>query len=339
MSAKNHIVVTGGAGYVGSHVVVELLKEGYHVIVIDRLDNSKIEALKQVEVITGKPVQAHNVDITDKESLNLIFQENNVSCVIHLAAKKSHKLSIQSPLNYYKNNVVGLVTLLEVMKNHGVYRMIYASSVAVYGHPNHLPIDEQHTAGDVNDPYSRTKYFCEEVLKDLCIAEEDWSIITLRLFNPVGAHKSGLIGEIMTDNPPNLMPNIAKTALGKQDHFIIYGDKYKTIDGTGERDYTHVVDIAKGHIAALKKIEAINGYKVFNLGTGSPCSALNMVREFEKASGKTIPIAFKEPRSYDTPTSYADISLARKELEWNVGLNITDVCTDAWRWYTNNNQK
>ncbi|XP_045182447.2 UDP-glucose 4-epimerase-like [Mercenaria mercenaria] len=336
MPLEGLVAVTGGAGYVGSHVLVELLEEGYRVLVIDRLDNAKRETLGQVEKITGKPIQAYNVDITDKEELRQIFIENEVSCVVHLAAMKIHSLSTRMPLSYYRNNVGGLITLLEVMKEAEVYNLIYASSVAVYGNPKYLPFDEQHRAGVVSDPYSRTKYFCEEILKDVSSAEKVWCIVTLRLFNPVGAHCSGLIGEIMTENPPNLIPNIAKTALGRRKEFIIYGDKYKTKDGTGERDYTHVVDIAKGHVAAIKKMKTGSGLKVYNLGSGKPCSALDMVKMFEKVSGKPIPYTFEEPRSYDTPTTRADVSLARKELGWTASLEITRICTDAWRWYANN---
>lgn len=338
MSLSGAVIVTGGAGYVGSHVVVELLQEGYHAIVIDRLNERKRECLRRIESITGQTVKTYDLDLMDETGLRKVLHENNVSSVIHLAAMKNHTESTRVPLKYYRNNVVGLTNLLTVMKEFSVDNLIYASTVAVYGtKPKCLPYDEKQKVGDnLKDAYSRTKYFCEEILKDVCLSEKEWSVMILRFFNPVGAHISGLIGEQMIEKPPNLVPNIARTAMGLQQEFIIFGGNLETRDGTGVRDYTHVVDIAKAHVAALKNIKERSGLKIYNLGTGNPCSSLQVVKAFERASGKQITYKLLEPRSYDVPASWADVSLVRKELGWKAHYDINEICTDAWRWYSKN---
>ncbi|XP_061192560.1 UDP-glucose 4-epimerase-like [Saccostrea echinata] len=330
------ILVTGGAGFVGSHAVIELIEAGYSVVVMDNLANASMESIKRVEEITGKSVPSYSVDLLDKPALLDLFSKHKFSSVIHFAGLKAVGESCQLPLLYYKNNIGGTVNLLEVMKERGVKNLIFSSSATVYGSPQYLPIDEKHPVGGCTNPYGKTKYFIEEILRDLHKAEPDWNIIMLRYFNPVGAHKSGKIGEDPQGIPNNLMPFIAQVAVGKRAELSVYGSDYDTPDGTGVRDYIHVVDLAQGHVAAQKKIETNCGCKVYNLGTGKGYSVLEMAKAFEEASGKPIPYKKVDRRPGDVASVYGNADLAKQELGWSATRDLKQMCEDTWRWQSLN---
>ncbi|KAF5280069.1 hypothetical protein FQR65_LT15106 [Abscondita terminalis] len=346
MSETGNILVTGGAGYVGSHTIVELLNNGFQVIAIDNLvnayalnENHKPESLKRVEVITGKNVPFYNIDITNRKALSNIFQMHKIECVIHFAALKAVGESVQMPLIYYQNNIAGSSILFQVMQDFNVKKVVFSSSATVYGTPQFLPITEEHPTGQgCTNPYGRTKYFVEEILKDVCISDPEWRVILLRYFNPVGAHESGLIGEDPSGIPNNLMPYIAQVAVNRRDKVNVFGSDYKTPDGTGVRDYIHITDLAVGHVKALSKINEPNfkGWEAYNLGTGRGYSVLEMIKAFEKASQKEIKYEISGRREGDIAASYADSSKAKKELNWTATRDIDDMCLDTWKWQSAN---
>ncbi|KAF2879683.1 hypothetical protein ILUMI_26489 [Ignelater luminosus] len=346
MSGQGTILVTGGAGYVGSHTVVELLNNNYSVISLDNLvncyaetENHKPESLKRVEKITGKTVTFYNVDITNKEALNKIFKLHKIDCVIHFAALKAVGESVQIPLTYYQNNIAGSSTLFQVMQNHNVRKLVFSSSATVYGIPQFLPITEEHPTGQgCTNPYGKTKYFVEEILKDVCISDPEWRVILLRYFNPVGAHKSGLIGEDPAGIPNNLMPYISQVAVGRREKVNVFGADYDTPDGTGVRDYIHITDLAIGHVQALVKINepTFKGWDVYNLGTGRGYSVLEVINAFSKASGKPIKYEIVARREGDVAASYADATKAKNELNWTTVRDINDMCEDTWKWQSEN---
>jgi len=329
------ILVTGGAGYIGSHVCVELLEKKYDIIVLDNFSNSKPESLKRVAEITGKDFRIYAVDLLDKEKLDHIFIENDIEAVIHLAGLKAVGDSMQFPLSYYQNNMIGTVNLCEVMKKHNVKKMVFSSSATVYGQMDRIPISEEARLGAVN-PYGRTKQMIEEILRDLFKSDETWSIALLRYFNPIGAHHSGRIGEDPSGVPNNLLPYISQVAVGKMDRLNIYGDDYQTKDGTGVRDYIHVVDLALGHIKALEKVQSTKGIDAYNLGTGTGYSVMEIVKAFEKASTKPIPYIITARRPGDIGICYADPLKAKRELGFQASRGIEIMCEDAWRWQQNN---
>lgn len=333
------ILVTGGAGYVGSHSVVQLLNQGFKVVVVDNLVNASQECLKRVEEITGKEVVSIPVDLCDKDELDNVFTKYKINCVLHFAALKAVGESASMPLSYYRNNVGGSITLLEVMKAHNVKKVVYSSSATVYGTPQKLPLTEDHPTGlRCTNPYGKSKYFVEEILKDLVKSDDTWSVISLRYFNPVGAHESGKIGEDPKGIPNNIMPYIAQVAVGRRKDLKVFGNDYNTPDGTGIRDYVHIQDIARGHIAALTKILNPNfsGWKVYNLGTGGGLSVLQLVKAFEVASGQKVPYEIVGRRAGDIDASYADVSLAKKELCWEATKDVLDMCRDTWKWQSLN---
>lgn len=330
------ILVTGGAGFVGSHSVIELIAAGYSVVVLDNFVNASHESMKRVEEITGTKIPMHNVDLTDKAALQDVFKKHKFTSVIHFAALKAVGESCDIPLLYYRVNVGGTLNLLEVMKENNVKNLIFSSSATVYGTPEYLPIDEKHPTGGCTNPYGKTKYFIEEILKDLSKAEPDWNIIILRYFNPVGAHKSGKIGEDPKGVPNNLMPYCAQVAVGKRKEISVYGNDYDTPDGTGVRDYIHVVDLATGHVAAEKKIEEKCGLKIYNLGTGHGYSVMDMINALSKAAGKTVPYKVVERRVGDVGSCYGNANLAAKELGWKAVRELDEMCEDLWRWQTMN---
>ncbi|XP_015607170.1 UDP-glucose 4-epimerase [Cephus cinctus] len=340
-----NVLVTGGAGYIGSHTVLELLIADFQVVVIDNLKNAykgasadKPECILRVEKLAGKKVNFINCDITDKDALNKVFKQYCFQCIIHFAALKAVGESCEIPLEYYKINVGGTLNLLEVMQENDVKNFIYSSSATVYGVPEKLPLDENMKTGNCTNPYGKTKYMVEEILKDLCVSDKAWSAISLRYFNPVGAHPSGEIGEDPNGIPNNLMPFIAQVSVLKRKFLQVYGNDYDTPDGTGVRDYIHITDLAVGHVKAMvyQKSSAPKGFEVINLGTGKGCSVLEVIKAFEKASGKKIPYKIVGRRPGDIAASYADASLANKQLQWFATKNIDDMCADTWRWQQNN---
>lgn len=329
------ILVTGGAGYIGSHTCVELLNAGWDIVVIDNFCNSKPEALKRIREITGKDFKFYEVDLLDKAGLERVFSENKVDAVIHFAGLKAVGESVQIPLRYYHNNITGTVILLEVMQTHNVKRIVFSSSATVYGVPKSLPITEDAPLGATN-PYGRTKLMIEEILRDVHVSDPEWSIALLRYFNPIGAHPSGRIGEDPNGIPNNLMPYITQVAVGKLEELKVFGDDYPTPDGTGVRDYIHVVDLAVGHLKALERVLSTTGVDAFNLGTGRGYSVLEVVKAFEKASGKKIPYTIVERRPGDVAALYADPTKAEKVLGWRAERGIEEMCADAWRWQSLN---
>ncbi|MEK5524018.1 UDP-glucose 4-epimerase GalE [Heyndrickxia sporothermodurans] len=329
------ILVTGGAGYIGSHTCIELLQAGEEIIVADNFSNSNIEALFRVKKITKKAFNIYKVDLKNREEIQKIFNENSIEAVIHFASLKSTNESIAISLEYYKNNIIGTLNLLDIMKNHHVKRIVFSSSAAVYGIPETVPIAETAATKPIN-PYGRTKLMIEEILRDLYNSDKEWSITILRYFNPNGAHKSGLIGEDPNDIPTNLMPYISKVAVGQLNELKIYGNDYPTIDGTGIRDYIHVEDLANGHLKALNKTKVTTGVATYNLGTGKGYSVFQMVKAFENAAQRTIPYKIVGRRQGDTAISYANSSKAEKELNWVAKKGIDDICEDTWRWQKNN---
>lgn len=331
-----NILVTGGAGFIGSHTCVELLNAGYGVVVVDNLSNSSEKSLERVEKITGKKVTFYKADILDKVALDKIFDKEEIDAVIHFAGLKAVGESVQKPMEYYQNNISGTLILTEVMRSHGVKNIIFSSSATVYGNPQFIPITEECPKGTCTNPYGWTKSMLEQILSDIQFADKEWNVILLRYFNPIGAHKSGMIGENPNGIPNNLMPYITQVAVGKLPQLGVFGDDYDTPDGTGVRDYIHVVDLAIGHVKALKKIEEKAGLKVYNLGTGTGYSVLDIVKNFEEATGVKIPYVIKERRAGDIATCYADATKAKEELGWVAERGIKEMCEDSWRWQSNN---
>ncbi|MDA8694275.1 UDP-glucose 4-epimerase GalE [Pseudomonadales bacterium] len=331
----NKILVTGGAGYIGSHTCIELLEAGYEVVVVDNLSNSNTEALTRVKSITGKDIAFYQVDIRDRDKMNAVFSEHTFSAVIHFAGLKAVGESVAQPLKYYDNNIYGTQVLLEIMQQHDLYHLVFSSSATVYGEPASVPITESFPLSAVN-PYGRSKLFIEDMLRDLGASDPRWNAILLRYFNPAGAHCSGLIGEDPKDIPNNLMPYITQVAVKKLASLSVFGSDYATHDGTGVRDYIHVVDLAKGHLCALEKLQSKPGVVPYNLGTGIGYSVLDMVKAFEKASGCEIPYSLVDRRPGDAAICYADASLAKAKLNWQAELGIEDMTRDSWRWQSGN---
>lgn len=329
------ILVTGGAGYIGSHTCVELLEAGYDIVVVDNFSNSKPEALRRVKEITGKDFKVYAVDLVDREALDKVFSENDIEAVIHFAGFKAVGESVAIPLKYYYNNITGTIILCEVMQKYGVKKIVFSSSATVYGKPKSVPIREDFPLCPTN-PYGRTKYMIEEILKDVYVADNEWSIILLRYFNPIGAHESGRIGEDPNGIPNNLMPYITQVAVGKREKLYVFGNDYDTHDGTGVRDYIHVVDLAKGHIKALEKAMKGSGVDVYNLGTGTGYSVLDVVKTFERVNGVKIPYVITHRRPGDVDKCFADPTKAHKELGWKAEKNLEDMCRDSWNWQRNN---
>jgi UDP-glucose 4-epimerase len=330
------ILVTGGAGYIGSHTCVELLQAGYEVVVVDNLCNSCEESLNRVEEITGKKVTFYQADLLDREAVEQIFEKEKIDSVIHFAGLKAVGESVAKPLEYYYNNVTGTLILCDVMRNHGVKNIVFSSSATVYGNPKTVPIREDFPLS-VTNPYGRTKLMLEEILQDFHVADPEWNVILLRYFNPIGAHKSGRIGENPKGIPNNLVPYITQVAVGKLERLGVFGDDYDTPDGTGVRDYIHVVDLALGHVRAIEKLKTqTGGVLIYNLGTGVGYSVLDIVKAFGKACGKEIPYEIKARRPGDIATCYADASLAKKELGWEAQRGLEEMCEDSWRWQKNN---
>lgn len=329
------VLVTGGAGYIGSHTVLKLIEAGYKTIVADNLSNSSAESLKRIEKITGKHIPFYNIDLTRLSSTESIFREHRVHSVIHFAGFKAVGESVEKPLQYYRNNIDSTLVLCNLMIKYGVRNLVFSSSATVYGNPETVPITEDFPLSATN-PYGRTKLFIEYMLKDLQLAEPSMNIALLRYFNPAGAHKSGLIGEDPNDIPNNLLPYISQVAVGKLKELSVFGSDYPTPDGTGVRDYIHVIDLAEGHIKALEKLEENPGLAVYNLGTGKGTSVLEMIRAFERASGKTIPYKITDRRPGDIASCYADPSKAEKELGWKAEKDIAEMCADSWRWQSQN---
>lgn len=331
----NKILVTGGTGYIGSHVLVELLTDGYEAFVVDNLSNSSEESLRRVEKITGKKVDFFNVDLRDKEKLEEVFKNNSFEGVLHFAALKAVGESTEKPLLYYDNNITGTLNLLALVNKYNTKNFVYSSSATVYGDPASVPIKEDFPIRPTN-PYGQTKAMTEQILKDVYSAHKNPNIVLLRYFNPVGAHISGLIGEDPQGIPNNLVPYIAQVAVGKRDRLKVFGNDYNTPDGTGVRDYIHITDLAIGHVKALKKLENSLGIFTYNLGTGRGYSVLEVIKAFEKASGKTINFEIVPRRPGDIATCYADASLANKELNWTAERTIDEMCEDVWRWQSQN---
>ncbi|MBR9917729.1 UDP-glucose 4-epimerase GalE [bacterium] len=329
------ILVTGGAGYIGSHTVLELLELGNEVIVVDNLSNSSKESLIRVESITGKSPIFYEQDLLDKAALENVFSSHKIDSVIHFAGYKAVGESVQKPMMYYQNNLDSTLILCEVMKKFDVKNLVFSSSATVYGDPESVPITEESSLSATN-PYGRTKLFIEYILKDLYTSDNSWNIALLRYFNPVGAHKSGLIGEDPNDIPNNLMPYVSQVAVGKLKQLSVFGDDYPTPDGTGVRDYIHVVDLALGHLKAIDKLKSAPGLVIYNLGTGKGTSVLDMIKAFENASGKTVDYKIGPRRSGDIATCYADPAKAEKELGWKAERGIEEMCVDAWKWQSEN---
>jgi len=329
------VLVTGGAGYIGSHTVLLLIEAGYEVVVFDNFCNSSRESIKRVEKIVGRSIEVVEGDIRNREALHHLFNTHTIDAVIHFAGLKAVGESVEEPLKYYDNNVGGTVALCEVMAEHGCKSIVFSSSATVYGDPHTTPIKEDFPLSATN-PYGRSKLFIEEILRDLYISDNEWKIVLLRYFNPVGAHHSGTIGEDPNGIPNNLMPFITQTAVGKRSCLNVFGDDYDTPDGTGVRDYIHVVDLADGHLKALEKMKDISEVLTVNLGTGKGYSVLDMVKAFERASGKKVPYKIAPRRSGDIATCYADPSYAKEVLGWEAGRGIDEMCEDSWRWQSMN---
>jgi UDP-glucose 4-epimerase len=329
------VLVTGGAGYIGSHTVLELLNENYQVVVVDNLSNSSEESLTRVKQITGRKAEFYKADLLDKEALRTIFKNYDIDSVIHFAGYKAVGESVAKPLMYYQNNIDSTLNLCEVMNEFGVRKIVFSSSATVYGDPDTVPITEDSPLTGTN-PYGRTKLFIEYILKDLAKADDSLAVSLLRYFNPIGAHQSGLIGEDPNGIPNNLMPYISQVAVGKLKKLAVFGDDYPTPDGTGVRDYIHVVDLALGHLKALEKLEGTTGVQTYNLGTGKGSSVLEMIHAFEEASGKKVTYEITARRPGDAASCYADPSKAEEKLGWKAERGIKEMCEDTWRWQSNN---
>ncbi|MFC1649183.1 UDP-glucose 4-epimerase GalE [Patescibacteria group bacterium] len=328
------ILVTGGAGYIGSHTVLELLRERHDVVVVDNLSNSSEKSLERVKKLTGKSVTFHKTDLLDEKGLRNIFAKEKVDSVIHFAGLKAVGESVEKPLLYYRNNVVGTLNLLDVMSKTGIKKIIFSSSATVYGDPEKVPVTEKFPTSATN-PYGRTKLIIEQLLRDLYVSDDSWSIVILRYFNPIGAHESGEIGEDPDGIPNNLLPYIAQVAVGKLKKLKVFGNDYETTDGTGVRDYIHVVDLANGHINSIKKLSE-KGCHTYNLGTGKGSSVLEVIKAFEKASGRKIPYEVVKRRPGDVAENFADVNLVKKELGWIAKYDLEDMCKDTWKWQSKN---
>ncbi len=330
------ILVTGGAGYIGSHTCVELLNQGYDVVVVDNLANSSKKSLERVEEITGKKLTFYEADLLDRNAMEKIFEKEDIDSVIHFAGLKAVGESVSKPIEYYYNNITGTLILCDVMRNHGVKNIVFSSSATVYGDPAFVPITEECPKGKITNPYGQTKSMLEQILTDIHTSDPEWNVILLRYFNPIGAHKSGKIGEDPKGIPNNLLPYVAQVAVGKLKCLGVFGNDYDTPDGTGVRDYIHVVDLAQGHVKAIEKIKENKGVLVYNLGPGKGYSVLDVVHAFEKACGKKINYEIKARRPGDIATCYADPAKAKAELGWEAKYGIDEMCADSWRWQSSN---
>ena len=331
------VLVTGGAGYIGSHTCVELLERNMDVIVVDNLVNSSEKSIDRIEKITGKRPEFHKVDVRDRNAMNKIFDDNpDINCAIHFAGLKAVGQSIAMPLEYYDNNLFSTVVLCEVMRDHGVKNIVFSSSATVYTGDNEMPLKESSHTGMCTNPYGWTKYMSEQIMRDTAFSDKDWSIVLLRYFNPIGAHKSGLIGEDPRGIPNNLMPYISQVAVGKLAKLRVFGNDYDTHDGTGVRDYIHVVDLARGHVAAIEYMQSHKGEAVFNLGTGNGYSVLDMVNAFEKVNGVKVPYEIALRRPGDLATVYASPDKSAEQLGWKAEYGLEEMCRDAWNWQKNN---
>ena len=331
-----NVLLTGGTGYIGSHTCVELLKQNYSPVIIDNLSNSNLKVIDRIEQITGKRPVFYEGDVLDASLLDKIFRNHSINGVVHFAGLKAVGESVEKPLLYYTNNVSATINLCQQMQARGVKNLVFSSSCTVYGDPKSVPINESFPTGAVTNPYGRSKYMIEEILKDICFSDNSFNVSLLRYFNPVGAHDSGLIGEDPLGIPNNLMPYITQVAVGRRKELSVFGDDYDTTDGTGVRDYIHVVDLAKGHLKALQKISEKSGLSIYNLGTGRGYSVLEVVKAFEKACGKKIAYKIVERRAGDIAKTYADAAKACKELDWEAECDIEKMCQDAWRWQAKN---
>ena len=331
-----NVLVTGGAGYIGSHTCIELLNRGMGVVVIDNLVNSSPKAIQRVEQITGKHVDFYQDDVRDRAALDRIFEKHDIGCAIHFAGLKAVGESVRMPLEYYDNNLFSTVTLCEAMRDHGVKNIVFSSSATVYSGGNEMPLRESSATGMCSNPYGWTKYMSEQIMRDAAFADGDWSVVLLRYFNPIGAHSSGLIGEDPRGVPNNLMPYISQVAVGRLDHLNIFGGDYDTHDGTGVRDYIHVVDLARGHVAAIEYMQRHKGENVFNLGTGTGYSVLDMVKAFERVTGKKIPYEIVPRRAGDLATVYSSPDKSAEMLGWRAQYDLDDMCRDAWAWQSKN---
>lgn len=338
MSKNQHILVTGGAGFIGSHTVLVLLQAGYTVTVVDNLTNSHPEALERVRQLTGKPVTLYQVDVTDNSALSEVFSANQFDAVIHFAGLKSVGDSVSQPLHYYCNNVQGTINLCQVMAQFGVYHLVFSSSATVYGEPDALPLKESMPVGQPTNPYGQSKLMVEKILADLYASDAQWQIALLRYFNPVGAHESGLIGEDPNGIPNNLMPYIAQVATGRLAQLSIFGDDYDTQDGTGVRDFIHVMDLAEGHVKALAHLTTQPGLTTVNLGTGEGYSVLQLVHAFERINNVRVPYKMAPRRPGDLAEIYADVEKAKTVLNWQTSRSIDDMCRDTWNWQSKNPQ-
>ena len=335
------VLVTGGAGFIGSHTCVELINAGYEVVIVDNLYNSCREAVNRIEKITGKNVKFYNVDLLDKQALENVFKSESIDSVIHFAGYKAVGESVRKPLEYYHNNITGTLILCDVMRNHGCKSIVFSSSATVYGDPAFVPITEDCPTGGVTNPYGRTKFMIEQILSDVSVSDNEWNVILLRYFNPIGGHESGLLGENPKGIPNNLLPYVTQVAVGKLEKVGVFGNDYDTKDGTGVRDYIHVVDLAKGHVCALKKIDEMkketdNKVKIYNLGTGNGYSVLEVIKSVSKAVGRDIPYEIKDRRPGDIATCYADPAKAKAELHREATKDIDEMCADAWRFQKQN---
>ncbi len=331
------VLVTGGAGYIGSHTCVELLERGYDVIVVDNLVNSNPKSLERVEQITGKKVTFYQADVRDRAALDAILEKHtDIDSAIHFAGLKAVGESVSMPIEYYDNNLNSTLTLCQAMRDHGVKNIVFSSSATVYSGDNEMPLQEGCRTGNCTNPYGWTKYMCEQILRDMAFADKDWSVVLLRYFNPIGAHKSGLIGEDPQGIPNNLMPYISQVAIGRRECLNVFGDDYDTHDGTGVRDFIHVVDLARGHVAAIDYMRTHKGENVFNLGTGTGYSVLDMVKAFERVTGQKVPYRITERRPGDLGKVYANPAKSAEELGWKAEFGLEEMCRDTWAWQSKN---